>query len=166
MTISWVNSNYSGKRNFMCQIPNYVVHSLSCVWLVTLCDPVNCRPQNLPARQETQEMQVQPWVRKNPWSRKWKPTPVFLPGKSHRQRNLMATVHAVAVGHDWVSMSCSTPGFPVLLHLLELAQTHVHRVSDAIQPSHPLPPVSPFAFHLSHHQGLSQWSGSSQSMRS
>ena len=34
-------------------------------------------------------------------------------------------------------MDCSTPGFPVLHYLPELAQTHVHRVSDAIQPSHP-----------------------------
>ena len=39
-------------------------------------------------------------------------------------------------------MDCSTPGFPVLHYLPELAQTHVHRVSDAIQPSHPL--SSPF----------------------
>ena len=35
-------------------------------------------------------------------------------------------------------MDCSTPGFPVLHHLLELAQTHVHWVSDALQPSYPL----------------------------
>ena len=39
-------------------------------------------------------------------------------------------------------MDCSTPGFPVLPHLLDLAQTHVHWVGDAIQPSHPL--SSPF----------------------
>ena len=38
-------------------------------------------------------------------------------------------------------MDCSTPGFPVLHHLLELAQTHVHWVSDAIQPSYPLSPL-------------------------
>ena len=40
-------------------------------------------------------------------------------------------------------MDCSMPGFPVHHHLLELAQTHVLQVSDAIQPSHPLSPVSP-----------------------
>ena len=40
--------------------------------------------------------------------------------------------------------------------LLELAQTHVHRVSDAIQPSHPLSSPSPCAFNLSQHQGLFQ----------
>ena len=54
-------------------------------------------------------------------------------------------------------MDCSTPGFPVLHHLLELAQTHIHRVGDAIQPSHPLLPPSPPAFNLSQHQGISQW---------
>ena len=39
-------------------------------------------------------------------------------------------------------MDCSTPGFPVLHHLLELAQIHMHWVGDAIQPSHPVAPVS------------------------
>ena len=46
---------------------------------------------------------------------------------------------------------CSLPGFPVLPYLLEFAQIHVHWVSDAIQPSHPLLPPSPFAFNLSQH---------------
>ena len=40
-------------------------------------------------------------------------------------------------------MDCNTPGFPVLHHLLEVAQVHVHWVSDAIQPSHSLSPPSP-----------------------
>ena len=51
-------------------------------------------------------------------------------------------------------MDCSTSGFPVLHHLLEFAQTHVHWVGDAIQPSHPLSPPSPPALNLSQHQGL------------
>ena len=51
-------------------------------------------------------------------------------------------------------MDCSTPGLPVHHQLLELAQTHVHRVGDAIQPSHPLSCPSPPAFNLSQHQGL------------
>ena len=54
-------------------------------------------------------------------------------------------------------MDCSTPGFPVHHQLLELAQTHVHRISDAIQLSHPLSSPSPPAFNLSQHQGLFQW---------
>ena len=53
-------------------------------------------------------------------------------------------------------LDCSTPGFPVLYHPPEFVQTHVHRVSDAIQSSHPLLPPSPPAFNLSRHQGLFQ----------
>ena len=49
-------------------------------------------------------------------------------------------------------MDCSTPGFPVLHHLPDFTQTHVHRVSDAIQPSHPLSSPSPPAFNLFQHQ--------------
>ena len=48
----------------------------------------------------------------------------------------------------------STPVFPVHHHLLELAQTHVLRVGDAIQPSHPLLSPSPHAFNLSQYQDL------------
>ena len=59
-------------------------------------------------------------------------------------------------------MDCSTPDFPVLYHLLEFAQTHVHWVSDAIQPSHPLSSPSLPAFNLSQHQGFFQWVSSSQ----
>ena len=53
-------------------------------------------------------------------------------------------------------MDCSTPGFPVHHQLLELAQTHVHEVGDAIQPSHPVLSPFPPAFNLSQHQGLFQ----------
>ena len=56
-------------------------------------------------------------------------------------------------------MNWSTQGFPVLHYLPEFVQTHVHRVGDAIQPSHPLSPHSP-AFNLSQHQSLFQWVGS------
>ena len=51
-------------------------------------------------------------------------------------------------------MDCSTPGFPVHHQLLELAQTHVHRVGDAIQTPHPLLSPSPPVFSLSQHQRL------------
>ena len=57
-------------------------------------------------------------------------------------------------------MDCSTPGLPVRHQLLELVQTHVYRVGDTIQPSHPLSSPSP-AFNLSLHQGLFQWVSSS-----
>ena len=57
-------------------------------------------------------------------------------------------------------MDCSTPGFPVLHHILEFGQTHVHWVGDDIQPSHPLSFPSPPALNLSQHQGHFQWIGS------
>ena len=68
---------------------------------------------------------------------------------------------------DFITQSCLTlcdpmnfsiPGLSVHHQLPELAQTHVHRVGDAIQPSHhPLSPPSAPPFNLSQHQGLVQW---------
>ena len=54
-------------------------------------------------------------------------------------------------------MNCSTPGLPVHHQLPEFTQTHIHRVGDAIQPSHPLSSPSPPAPNPSQHQGLFQW---------
>ena len=54
-------------------------------------------------------------------------------------------------------MNCSTPGLPVHRQLLGFTQTHVHQVSDAIQPFHPLSSPSPPAPSPSQHQGLFQW---------
>ena len=51
-------------------------------------------------------------------------------------------------------MNCSMPGTPILHYLLEFVQTHVHWVSDVIQPSHPLSSPSPPAFSFSQHQSL------------
>ena len=58
-------------------------------------------------------------------------------------------------------MNCSMPGLPVHHQLPESTQTHVHWVSDAIQPSHPLLSPSPPAPNLSQHEGLFQWVNSS-----
>ena len=63
-------------------------------------------------------------------------------------------------------MNRSTPGLPVHHQLLEFTQTHVHRVGDAVQPSHPLSSPSPPAPNPSQHQGLPQrvnsaWGGQS-----
>ena len=58
-------------------------------------------------------------------------------------------------------MNRSTPGLPVQHQLLEFTETHVHRVSDAIQPSHPLSSPSPPAPNPSQHQSLFQWVNSS-----
>ena len=72
----------------------------------------------------------------------------------------------VQFGHSVVSDSLSAHGLhqarlPSPYQLLESPQTHVHPVSDAIQPSHPLSSPSPPAFNLTHHQDLSQWVSSS-----
>ena len=58
-------------------------------------------------------------------------------------------------------VNCSTPGLPVHHQLLKFIQTHVHRVSDAIQLSHPLLSPFPPAPNPSQHQSLFQWVNSS-----
>ena len=62
----------------------------------------------------------------------------------------------------WDPMNCSMPGLTVHHQLPEFSQTHVHWVSDAIQPSNPLLSPSPPAFNLSQHQGLLKWVSSSR----
>ena len=61
----------------------------------------------------------------------------------------------------WDLMNHSTPGLPVDHQLPEFTQNHVHRVGDAIQPSHPLSSISPPVPNPSQHQGLFQWVNSS-----
>ena len=58
-------------------------------------------------------------------------------------------------------MNCGTPGLPVHDQLPEFTQTHIHRVHDAIQPSHPLSSPSSLAPNPSQHQSLFQWVNSS-----
>ena len=65
--------------------------------------------------------------------------------------------HQVTCPTLYNPINYSTPGLPVPYHLLEFAEVHVHWLSDAVQPSLPLSPPSPFAFIVSQHQGLFQW---------
>ena len=112
------------------------------------------------------------WDGKIPWRKKWQPTPVFLPKESHGQRSLVGyspwgnkeldTTEQRTLTGVWYILSsvaqscltlcdpmdCGTPGLPVHHQLLQLTKTHVHWVSDAIQPSHPLLSPSPPAFNL------------------
>ena len=90
------------------------------------------------------------------------PSRIYLFAKNAR------LVHRIRV-HEYNQFSCSScptlcdpidwsmPGFPVRHQLPELAQTRVHQVGDAIQPSCPLLSPSPPAFSLSQHRGLFQW---------
>ena len=82
-----------------------------------------------------------------------------------QKTKIMASGPISSVHFSIVAQSCSTlcdpmnrstPGLPVHHQLPEFTQTHVHRVSDAIQPSHPLSPPSPPAPNPSQHQSLFQ----------
>ena len=84
-----------------------------------------------------------------------KPPPI-----SSEVSSLKYFVVVQSLSHVWL-MDCSMPGFCVLHHLPDLAQTHVHWVGDAIQLSLPLSSPYPSAFSLSQHQGLFQWVSSS-----
>ena len=86
--------------------------------------------------------------------------------KTHRiQENILLTQFSSVqtLSYLWLCdpMNCSTLGLPVHHQLPESTQIHVHRISDAIQPSHPLLSPSPPALNLSQHQGLFKWVSSS-----
>ena len=70
-------------------------------------------------------------------------------------RNLLLFI-CLVVSNSLQPLACSIPGFPIFHYFLGLAQTHVHRVGDTIQPSHPLSSPSPPAFNPSWHRGLFQ----------
>ena len=120
---------------------------------------------------------LNPWVGKISWRRKRQPTPLLLPGKTHGQSRQVGyrpwsdkrIRHDLQLNNNnqfssvaqscptlYNPMNCSTPGLPVHHQLPEFAQTHVHRVGDAIQPSHPLSSPSPPAPNPSQHQNLFQ----------
>ena len=82
------------------------------------------------------------------------------PQYKHQIRKLIMIIQFSSVqslSHVWLcsSMNCSTSGLPVHYQLLGITQTHVHRVSDAIQPSHPLSSPSSPALNPSQHQSFS-----------
>ena len=94
------------------------------------------------------------------WSGRWKE------GSRRRgHRSICLSVQLSSVAQSCPAlcnpMNHSTPGLPVQHKLPEFIQTHAHRVSDAIQPSHPLSSPSPPAPTPSQHQGLFQWVNSS-----
>ena len=133
----------------------------------TLCDPIDSSPPGFPVPGILQARTLE-WVAisfSNVW--KWK---VKVKSLSHVQ--LVATPWTAAyqaplsMGFSrqeyWSGLPLpSPPGLPVHHQLAEFTETHVHRVNDAIQPSHPLSSPSPPASSLSQHQGLFQWVSSS-----
>ena len=85
---------------------------------------------------------------------------------SCKQQNLYSQIRSVAQSCPTLCnpMNRSTPGLPVHHQLPEFTETHVHQVSDAIQPSHPLSSPSPLALNPSQHQSLFQWVNPSHEM--
>ena len=98
------------------------------------------------------------------WENPWTEQTGGLPSMEwQKNQTRLATKQKQSVQFSSVAQSCptlynpmnrSTPGLPVHHQLPEFAQTHVHRVGDAIQPSHPLSSPSPPTINLSEHQGL------------
>ena len=90
---------------------------------------------------------------------RWIPYCLSHQGRPHKKQRL-SSVQFSSVAQSCLTlcdpMNRSTPGLPVHHHLLEFTQTHIHRVSDAIQPSHPLSSPSPPAPNPSQHQSLFQ----------
>ena len=82
--------------------------------------------------------------------------------KKHNKKEWRCSVQSLRCVLLFVTpMDCSTLAFPVHCQLPELALTQVHRISDAIQSSNPLPSPSPPAFSLFQQQGLFKWISSS-----
>ena len=109
-----------------------------------------------------------PWPPLSQWCRGSKHT--CIQGRQHGVWLLDSPFQFSSVKFSSVAQSCPTlcdpmnrsmPGLPVHHHLLEFTQIHVHRVSDAIQPSHPRSSPSPPAPNSSQHQSLFQWVNSS-----
>ena len=83
--------------------------------------------------------------------------------KNFKENKFQSVKSVQLLSRVWLCdpMNCSTPGLPVYHQLLEFTQTHIRRVSDAIQPSHFLSSPSPPAPNPSQHQSLFQWVNSS-----
>ena len=140
---------------------------LSAQLCLTLFKPMGCIAHQAPLSME--------FSRQEYWNGLLFPTPGDLPdpgiapaspalaGKSFTTEPPGKPIwRLVLFSHSFVSnflrlMDCRTPGLPVHHQLPEPAQTHVHRVTDKIQPSHPLSSPSPPNFNLSQHQSLFQW---------
>ena len=97
---------------------------------------------------------VLPWTRPQPVHLDWHIWIVYLAG-SMVIFQFSPVAQSCPTLYD--PIDCSTPGFLVHHQLPELAQTHVHWVSDSIPPSYSLLPPSPPAFNLSQHQSLFQF---------
>ena len=85
-----------------------------------------------------------PWVRKIPWRRAWQPTPVFLAGGFHGQRNLMrySPWGLQRIRHDWTDLACTQTDFCIVMSLSSPTSLHIHPLSNLILHLHPGMPFS------------------------
>ena len=127
---------------------NVYPQSFSCVWLLTTPWTITCQPVH-----GISQVRIPEWVTLFQG--------IFLTQGSNP--HLFCLLHSVQFSSVTQScptlcdpMNCSTPGLPIHHQLPEFTQTHVHRVSDAIQPSHPLSSPFPPAPNPSQHQSLFQ----------
>ena len=130
------------------------VHAKSLQPCLTLCDPLDCSPPGGSVRGIIQARILE-----------WVAMPSSRGSSRPRDQTSISYVSALTVQFGSVAQSCptpcdpmnrSTPGLPVHHQLPEFTQTHVHRITDAIQPSHPLSSPSPPAPNPSQHQSLFQ----------
>ena len=113
---------------------------------LTLCNPVGCIARQAPLSME--------FSRHEYWRGLTREHGVLSTGPPGKSQSVRSVAQSCLTLCD--PMNCSTPGLPVHHQLLEFIQTHVHQVSDAIPPSHPLSSPSPPAPNLSQHQSLFQ----------
>ena len=115
---------------------------------LTLCDPIDGSPPGSP---------VPGFSRQQHWSGLSFPSPLEPPkGSLAKDNSVQFSSVAQLCPTLCDPMDCSMPGLPVHHQLPELTQTHIHGVSDAIQPCHPWSSPSPPTLNLSQHQGLFQ----------
>ena len=137
------------KRELTSESPGQVEHTKLLQLCPLLCDPIDCSPPGSSVHGILQA-RILEWVAVS--SSK---------GSSQiRDQTRVFSVQFSSVAQSCLTlcdpMNCSTPGLPVHHQLPEFTQTHVHRVSDAIQPSHPQSSPSPPAPNPSQHQSLFQ----------
>ena len=152
------------------------IHACCTQSRLTLCDPMDCGPPGSAAHGISQA-RILEWVAVSfsggsswPGIKPRSPASQVDSLPAELSGNTLCTYMMSYISYRWWEdcccsvaqlclslfdpMDCRMPGFPVLHHFLELAQTHVYWVSDAILPSYPLSSLSPPVFNLSQHQGL------------
>ena len=174
--VDWLNQQKKQKSRTICFTEISVQSSSISQLCPTLCDPMECRTPGFPVIQKLPELaqtlvhQVSDAIQ--PSHPLLSHSPVFNLSQHQALSNesvlCISSVQFSSVAQSSLAlgdtMNLSTPGLPAHHHLPEFTQTHVHRVRDAIQPSHPRSSPSPPAPNPSQYQSLFQRVSSSHEM--